>query len=64
MVISSVNPYDIHGRQSRSESGLSSSFFGFALIIMIPLLLHTHIFLPPVMGDSPEQAAPYHIVGL
>jgi hypothetical protein len=49
------------------EVGLEQIFFdlfGFPQLNIIPLLLHTHLSLPPEAYDEPEQAAHYNILWL
>jgi hypothetical protein len=46
------------------KKNFSLIFFGFPLLNIIPPLLHTLLSPPPVVCDSPEQAAHYQSVGL
>jgi hypothetical protein len=43
---------------------LCPNFLGFSLQIIIPPLLHTHLSPLAEVGDSTDQAAHYHILGL
>jgi hypothetical protein len=56
-VQSRVNSCEIHG-------GPSWFLSQFPLPIITPPLLHTHLSPPPVVCNSPDQAAHYHILGL
>jgi hypothetical protein len=47
----------------RRWSSLSQTFFGFAPLIIIPPLRHTHLSPSPELCDSPDHAAHYHILG-
>jgi hypothetical protein len=38
--------------------------FGFPLLIIIPLLLHTHLSSPHAVSDIADQAARYHPLGI
>jgi hypothetical protein len=56
-----VTTYEIRGGQSGTGTGLTPSFFDFAILITIPQLLHTHLSPFPEVCDARDQAAPYHI---
>jgi hypothetical protein len=47
-------------RSGRSDN---LSWFGFALLTMIPLLLHIHLSPSSEVCDSPDQAANYPFLG-
>ncbi|PNF16041.1 hypothetical protein B7P43_G04608 [Cryptotermes secundus] len=55
--------YEISGERSGTEAEFSLSFFGFSLPAFLPLLLITHLTLPPQVWDNPEHSLAQHLAG-